>query len=283
MPKTIDTLIEDINKVFLDFHHFDEDRLAKFGQRLAKTVSFKVNQEASKPTLRMSNLGTKCNRKLWYSVNTPNDAEHVPVEARTKFLFGHILEDLLLFLAEEAGHRVEGGQDELDINGVKGHRDAVIDGVVVDCKSASSYSFKKFKEGLTYDTDSFGYIDQLQSYLYASQSDPIVTDKDRAAFLVIDKQLGHITLDVHKKSNTNYSKLVEIKRNAISQKTPPPRHYTDEPEGKSGNRKLCVECSYCPFKRSCWPGLRTFVYSRGPVHLSVTNKTPDVPEALGAS
>lgn len=276
--KTIDTLVPDIHKVFTDFHHFDEGLLNKFGERVSATVARQVNQESGTPSLRMSNLGQKCNRKLWYSINTPNDGEHLPVEARVKFLFGHLLEDLLLFLAEEAGHDVRGCQDELLINGVKGHRDAVIDGVVVDCKSASSYSFKKFKEGLKYEDDSFGYIDQLQAYLHASQSDPIVTDKSRAAFLVIDKTLGHITLDVHNLHDKDFLSLVEEKKAAVSSKEPPKRFYKDIPEGKSGNRKLCMECSYCQFKTKCFPGLRTFVYSTGPRFLTHVEREPDVAE-----
>lgn len=281
MTKTIDSLVPDIHKVFTDFHNFNEDLLKKFGERVSATVARQVNQESGTPSLRMSNLGQKCNRKLWYSINTPNDGEHLPVEARVKFLFGHLLEDLLLFLAEEAGHDVRGCQDELLINGVKGHRDAVIDGVVVDCKSASSFSFKKFKEGLKHEDDGFGYLDQLQAYLYASQDDPVVTDKGRAAFLVIDKTLGHITLDIHKKTDKDFPKIVAEKREAVTQEKPPARFYKDIPEGKSGNRKLGIECSYCNFKSKCWPSLKTYVYARGPVYLTNVERTPDVPEAKG--
>jgi hypothetical protein len=279
MAKTIDTLVEDIHKVFQLPHEFDEERLQRFGKRLAKTVANKVNVKQSQPTLRMSNVGSKCDRKLWYGINQPNDAETVPVHARIKFLYGDVLEELLLFLAEEAGHTVEGCQDELDIGGIKGHRDAIIDGVVVDCKSASSYSFKKFKEGLKTEDDGFGYLDQLQSYLYASQEDEKVTDKSRAAFLVIDKTLGHICLDIHKKSGKDYPKLFEQKKVSVALKTPPPRAYSDTPEGKSGNRKLGMECGYCPFKKTCWPGLRTFIYANGPTYLTVVEKLPNVPEA----
>ena len=63
-------------------------------------------------------------------------------------MFGDILEELLLFLAKEAGHTVTGQQDTLSISGVNGHRDAIIDGRLVDVKSASSYSFRKFKNNV---------------------------------------------------------------------------------------------------------------------------------------
>jgi len=276
--KKIETLVADIHTVFRDWHDFDEERLERFGKRLAKAVANKVNAVQGKSRLRLSNLGTKCDKKLWYSINQPNNGEELPVEARIKFLYGDVLEELLLFLAEEAGHTVEGTQDEVLLHGIVGHRDAVIDGVLVDCKSASTMAFQKFKNHLTYDEDAFGYIDQLQGYLEASQNDPIVKDKKRAAFLVIDKTLGHITLDMHKKSDLDYKKLVEMKQAAIAQEQPPRRYYADEPDGKSGNRKLSTQCGYCQFKRACWPGLRTFLYARGPVYLTRVERLPDVKE-----
>ena len=60
--------------------------------------------------------------------------------------------------------------------------------------------------------------------------------------------------------------------------------FTSEPFGKSGNMKLPVACAYCPFKKHCWAnsnsgkGLRTFLYSFGPVHLTDVKNEPKVPE-----
>ena len=227
----------------------------------------------------MSNIGTKCDRKLWYTVNAQDKAEPLPPEVRFKFAFGHILEELVLFLAKEAGHSVEGTQDTLEINGVKGHRDAVVDGVVVDVKSASSFAFKKFDNHLTAEQDSFGYLDQLGAYLYASKDDPKVVHKERAAFIAVDKQLGHITVDVQPNTYKDYDKLVEQKKAVIALKDPPPKAFSDEPDGKSGNRKLCTECSYCAFKKTCWPELQTYIYSTGPRYLTVVDREPNVPKA----
>ena len=233
------------------------------------------------PSLRFSNLGESCGRKLWYSLNTPSDAARLPPSAKMKFLFGDILEHLLLYLSVEAGHTVEGMQSELYIDGIRGRRDAVIDGMLVDVKSASSYSYQKFKNGLKKEEDDFGYLVQLGAYLHASQDDPLVTIKDKAAFLVIDKQLGHICLDVHNRSNLDYETLVKTKKELVSQKETPQRAFTDEPDGKSGNMKLPMKCSYCDFKEKCWPNLRTFVYSNGPRFLTRVERLPDVPEAKG--
>lgn len=277
--KKIETLIEDIHKVFSEPHEFDEGRVEAFGKRLASAIASKINPTQGSSALRMSNLGTKCGRELWYKVNTPGDGEKLSVETRIKFLFGHILEEMLLFLAEEAGHTVTGLQDTVELEGVVGHRDAIIDGVLVDAKSASSMAFKKFKKGLTYEEDAFGYITQLNSYLEASQDDPLLLDKDRAAFLVIDKQFGHICLDIHEKSKLDHRKVAAMKKGIVNNPSLPHRGYTDEEDGKSGNRKLGTACSYCAFKKKCWPSVRTFIYSSGPRYLTRIERLPDVPEA----
>lgn len=278
MVKTLDTLVSDIYSLFTEPHDFNQDNVEAFGKRLAQHISNRISEERSGGYLRMSALGTRCDRKLWYSVNTPDKAEELSPEVRFKFLYGDILEELVLFLAREAGHSVEGTQDTLEINGVNGHRDAIVDGVVVDVKSASSFSFKKFDNHLTSENDSFGYLDQLGAYLYASKNDPLVTEKNAAAFIAVDKQLGHLTVDIQPDTGKNYDKLVDEKRNVVSQKSPPPRGFTDEPDGKSGNRKLCIECSYCSFKKECWPGLQTYFYSNGPRFLTNVARTPNVKE-----
>ena len=279
MTKTLETLVPDIHALFMEPHEFAPGNVEAFGKELAQHISNRVSEEKSGGTLRMSALGTKCDRKLWYTVNTPEAAEPLPPEVRFKFLFGDILESLVLFLAKEAGHSVAGEQDTLTIAGIKGHRDAVVDGVLVDVKSASSWSFKKFEDHLTPDKDSFGYIDQLGAYLYASQDDPAVTKKDVAAFIAVDKQLGHLVVDVHPNTYKDYTALVETKKALVSQSEVPPRGFSDEEDGKSGNRKLPTECSYCSFKKTCWPDVRTYLYSNGPRFLTKVVKEPNVQEA----
>ena len=61
---------------------------------------------------------------------------------RIKFLYGHILEDLLILLSRVAGHTVTEEQKQVDVEGIKGHQDCKIDGELVDCKSASGFVFK---------------------------------------------------------------------------------------------------------------------------------------------
>jgi hypothetical protein len=136
--------------------------------------------------LRFSSLGKK-DRQLWYAANKPEAAEELPAKTLFKFLYGDVIEFLLLFLAKEAGHEVTHEQHEVEADGVLGHTDACIDGIPTDCKSASPYSFEKFKDGSFVFDDPFGYIPQLSGYAHA------LDHTDRAGFLVADKVHGGIT------------------------------------------------------------------------------------------
>jgi len=276
--KDISTLVEDIYGLFNSDYIPLDKAVSEFGAALSKKISTRLSDERGRPTLRLSNLGSKCLRQLYYTINEPEKMEPLPPEARMKFLYGDILEELLLFLAKEAGHQVEGEQDALSLDGVLGHRDAIIDGMVVDVKSASSFSFKKFANHLKPDDDAFGYLTQLSSYVKASENDERVIYKGSGAFLAIDKTLGHIVLDIHNFGPVDFSKRIHTVRKAISSPVPPSRGYEPEPEGKSGNQKLGVNCSYCSFKNECYPRLRTFLYSYGPVFLTRVEREPNVPE-----
>lgn len=141
----------------------------------------------------------------------------------------------------------------------------------MDVKSASTFSFDKFVEHLSPSTDSFGYLDQLNGYMEAD-------NHKQGAFLAVDKQLGNLVLDIHHKNDVDYKSKVEQTQKILAFKEPPPRSYHDEPDGKSGNRKLGTYCSYCEFKSTCWPGLRTFGYAGRPVFLTKVERLPNVKE-----
>lgn len=273
MKKSIDTLIEDIYDLFRKREDIPVEQAEEFGKSLGKTIAERLS-ERRHPRLRLSSMGQPCERKLWYSIKKPEAAEGMEPWVYIKFLLGDIFEATLLFLAKAAGHDVRGEQDELVLHGVTGHRDGIIDDVLVDLKSASPYGFEKFKSGLTPDADSFGYLSQLDTYLHASEDVPT----GEGAFLVGNKVTGRLALDRHRKSETDYAAIVARKRELLASDEPPPRGYDDVPIGAFGNRKLAVVCSYCEFKRTCWPNLRTFIYSDGPEFLTVVKKEPRVPE-----
>ncbi len=241
----IETLVEDIYKVLEHKTHVPDDVAESFGRNMANLLKSSIDKDPYEPKLRGSNIGTNCERELWYTVNTPEDKEKLQPNVHMKFLIGHVMEQVLLALAKIAGHKVEGEQDALEIGTITGHRDAIIDGVTVDAKSASTRSFAKFESGLTRNDDGFGYLDQLNAYVYAGQSDERVQDKGRGAFLVVDKTLGHICLDIHEYNGKDYAEVVSEKTAVLASSKPPPRGYFDEADGKAGNRKLGTVCSYC--------------------------------------
>lgn len=276
--KSIQTLPSDIYKTIEQGIEVNEEEAKELGERLAKAALQGVAPRENKGALRMSNLGTPCDRKLWYTVNTPDEQEPLDGKAKFKFTYGHLIEELTLFLAKKAGHKVEGEQDRLEINGIVGHRDAVIDGVVVDVKSASSRGMYKFEKHKLEEDDPFGYLDQLNLYRTASLNDPLVQVKGEAAFIAIDKEMGNIVVDRYKKNDKDYESLTQEKKDMVQSPEIPKRRYLPQADGASGNYKLGTECSYCPFKKSCWPGLRTFIYSSGPRYLTQVKRTPDVPE-----
>lgn len=279
---TIDTLVPDIEKVLLEgVEKLDESLVEEFGRAVAQMVAARLSAEKREPTLRMSNIGKPCERQLWYDINEADKAEPLTAETKFKFLYGDLIEEVLLFLAQLAGHKVEGRQSEQSINGIKGHRDAVIDGVLVDVKSASSYSFKKFKDGKLHEDDPFGYITQIQSYSKASEDDPTITDRKRVAFLVADKTLGHICLDVHPVNTSLHAELparYEHKKAVVASSTPPDRAFAPEDDGKSGNKKLGIKCSYCAHKFTCYPETRVFSSYKGPVFLTTVKRQPQMKE-----
>jgi hypothetical protein len=149
---------------------------------------------------------------------------------------------------------------------------------VVDVKSSSSYSFRKFKDGSIAQDDSFGYLDQLDGYLVGSLQDPVVRVKDKAYLFVIDKQLGHMCLHEHRLRERSIRTRIREYKEIVGQTVPPPCNCATEPWGKSGNIKLDLKASYNMYKHVCFPNLRTFIYEKGPVYLVKVVETPKVLE-----
>ena len=234
--------------------------------------------EQSRRGLRLSQLGPKCPRALWYSVNKPELAEPLPPYARIKYTYGHIIEHLIICLAKAAGHEVAGEQDELVVDGIVGHRDCVIDGCIVDVKSSSSRGFLKFRDKTIAKDDPFGYLDQLDGYLVGSVDDPLVRCKDRAYLLAVDKQLGHMVIYEHKIREQNIRERIIQYKKVVSLSSPPPCECGTKPDGKAGNIILDVTGSYSPFKYCCQPSLRIFIYADGPRYFTKVVRTPDVIE-----
>lgn len=276
MSKSIETLVEDIYKLFdpNETHVANEDNLNEFTENLKDIFRRRLSEREERTgALRFSALG-KPDRQVWFEAKG-YDKEEFTSKTYFKFLYGDIIELMLLFLAKEAGHTVEGFQQEVEVDGVKGHIDAIIDGVVVDVKSASPFGFSKFKTNSVVQEDPFGYTHQLAGYA------DVLTPNESAAWLALNKVDGDVVLATLSSSIIKDYKpapRIEHLKAVIEQDEPPEKCYSDVEDGKSGNRKLATGCSYCSFKKHCWPNLRGFAYSGGPRYLTTVAKTPDVPE-----
>lgn len=272
-------LIPDIQKLVVSKEDwFNVDLGRSFGEDVSKRMQDHFKTEERVPTLRLSQMGPRCPKALWYSIHEPSKAEALPPSAKIKYAYGHILEALVITLAKAAGHKVEGEQDEVYVDGVRGHRDCVIDGCIVDVKSSSSFGFTKFKDGSIRDHDDFGYLDQLDGYLVGSLEDPLVTVKDKAYLLAIDKTLGHMCLYEHYKREDAIHNRIRDYKAIVAMAHPPRCECITVADGKSGNIRLNTKASYNVFKHCCFPNLRTFLYASGPVYLTHVVRKPDVTE-----
>lgn len=297
MTKSVYTLKEDIEHVLRTGEGYTSEIAQWVADDIAKSLERQFNGIGGerKRTLRVSNLGTVCERKLWYHVNSSSEPEPLPPSTLNKFIFGDLTESHVLGLVKAAGHTVEGLQDTVDVCGIRGHRDCIIDGMLFDVKSASSRAFEKFKHHKLREDDPFGYISQLSSYLYGSLSDPLLTYKSKAGFLAFDKQFGHIVVDIYDMTEDVKNKESEVlrKQHIVNEVVPPEKpkwtrmeynrstksyelaeEAEDWEDGKSGNRKLATNCSYCDFKKVCWPELRKFVRPNSVQYLTKVNREP---------
>ena len=278
MSSKISTLLDDIGYRLEEGTVPEEANLAIFLDELKEVMQNFFVEESNRDStgkLRLSAVGRE-DRKLWYDYQGYGK-EKLTTDLKIRFCLGHILEAFVLLLAREAGHTVEDCQKEVTVSGVKGHIDCLIDGELVDVKSASPYGFKKFVDGsLVHGDDPFGYMYQLSSYGAA-------LGKEQGYFLAIDKSGGGMTLLNVPLDTVDPAERINYLKDTLPDDEPPPKCYP-EVEEASGNRKLGFNCKFCDFKVECWKdanngaGLRKYNYSRGPEYFTHISKEPRVEE-----
>jgi|TARA_R110000737_G_scaffold304505_1_gene311837 hypothetical protein len=282
--KKLDTLVEDIYdklSVLSDGEslNIDDKTIDAFGESMKEVLSQWANpRPRDSGTLRMSNIG-KPMRQLWYDMRSESKTtERIKPSVFIKFLYGHLLEEVLLMLIKIAGHEVTDEQKEVSVSGIKGHMDCVIDGEVIDIKTASGFAFKKFYNKTLAEDDIFGYLAQLAGYEAAMGT-------NKGGFLAMNKESGEIALyrpdsfdkpDIKKKIKT-VKKLIKID-------TPPELCYNPVPDGAAGNMQIARGCTWCRHKFECHAdsnkgkGLRVFKYSNKYSYLTRVVKEPRVLE-----
>ena len=171
------------------------------------------------------------------------------------FRLGHILEDEVVRLLEEAGFTVK--DQQLEVRGASagagdwlGHIDGLIDmgrgGVpdwcLLEIKSANAARFDLLREVDSYEAWNAGYAAQIQAYLYhlngVSDAIVIVYNKDTSE-LYTERLL--FDLDVARKLEKE-SALVTAEGNL-----PPAR--PGEAKTQCGSY-----CKWCDFNQTCWGG-----------------------------
>ena len=227
--------------------------------------------------LRMSNIGRPA-RFLWFDRRSSSEDNTMLESTMIKFLYGHMLEEILILFAKLSGHTVTDEQKQVEVSGVQGHIDCKVDGEVVDIKTASNYAYKKFSEQTLRDDDPFGYIAQLSGYEEAEGT-------TEGGFLVINKETGQLCLyQPGELDKINVKSKIDSLKKAIDSDEKPPLCYQPVPEGKKGHMKLHRNCTYCNFKFDCFEdanngqGLRVFQYAKGPKYLTRVTAPPKVQE-----
>jgi hypothetical protein len=225
-------------------------------QKVADTVGKEVSEalvdalterEQSKG-LRMSGIG-RCERAQWYKFKGV-DEEPISGQVYLTFLQGHLLEAVLLGLVELSGHKVTGKQGKHTVEGVKGSQDCEIDGELVDVKTASAWSYdNKFKEDGIKD-DAFGYIKQLSAYGKTK-------GRDSGYFLAFNKNKSTLKL-CKQELETDVDKHIAQLKVKMDLDTPPMRLANATTiNKKTGEEKLCMNCSFCGFKDECYDNALT--------------------------
>ena len=281
MKKNLSTLVEDIYQTVTDItdgkQTVPDELLNELGQKIARTIkTWSTPQHHNKFKLRMSNIG-RPSRQLYYSQQDTKEIKHHP-STQLKFLYGHIMEDLLIFLVKLSNHSVTDEQKEVTVDGVLGHMDCKIDGEVIDIKTASGFGFKKFKNKTLAEDDPFGYVSQLAGYERAEGT-------DNGGFLALNKESGELTLyqpeDLDK---PNVNILISNIESALKGDAPPDKCYKPIKSGSKGNMKLPMGCVYCSHKFICnadtndGEGLRVFKYAKGLEYMTKVVSLPKVEE-----
>ena len=282
MKPNVDTLVRDIYRLMESNDIAEGVDLEKeceaFGRGVADILRKAFGPYDGRGRLRLSAIG-KPDRQLFNSYHGVS-GEEIRGATYIKFLYGHIVEEMLLSLVRLSGHEVSDEQKECYVGGVKGHMDGRIDGVLMDVKSCSSFGFKKFSQNTLHADDPFGYIAQLKAYAH-SEGDSTY------GWLAMDKQNGTLAWLQYDEDNksANYAESIsyniaerveDVKELVLGDL--PKVCYSPVPDGKSGNMKLPMGCSYCSYKHECYPELRTFWYSTGPRYLTKVAKAPKVME-----
>ena len=110
--KNIDTLVQDIYNLFtrdggppIPKKKVEDEIEIFLGELRSHLLDFLYTKRESSSNLRLSLVG-KPDRQTWYEMRNTKEREPLSSPTRIKFLYGHLLESLLLLFSTLAGHEV---------------------------------------------------------------------------------------------------------------------------------------------------------------------------------
>lgn len=235
--------------------------------KFASTCNYSIRRHFEEPrsekkfSIRMSNIGRPLCQLQAEKYGLPSESQEY--ETITRFLLGDILEAYVMFLMRNAGIDIQSEQQRvtLKIGGIdlSGTFDVKLYGKIWDIKSASDFMFNnKFGDRGGFlkilEDDVFGYIPQL--FLYSEASGVPV-----GGWIVINKNNGKMTVLEFPAYDKEYraKALDAIHDKIITLTSDAPFKKCFEPveeiyyQKKTGNMVLPMACSFCKFKKHCWP------------------------------
>ncbi len=283
MTKTFDTLVEDIYSLMKTKNTAKwvdtEAEIDKFGEAMKDLMRKEFmpgeGKWASRSGLRLSSIG-KPDLIQWFT-SRRYTGEKIQPNVLIKFMYGHLIEEMLLLFTRLSGHTVTDEQKECKVGGVTGHMDCKIDGLTVDVKSTTKFGILKFRDGNMAEKDDFGYVDQLKAYAHSEGERKfgwLAMDRDSGNLATLVYDLDDEDHPMHKFYSGDIEERIEHVKKSLESEDRPSLCASPEEDGKSGNLKLSTICSYCKFKLHCWPNVRGFYTGSGPKFLTTVVKVP---------
>lgn len=240
----INNLIEDIYKTLETKEYKGSlDVVAlNLGKEVEEALKEHFRPREDNRKLRLSQIG-KCTRSQWYDYHGFEKEKFEP-KLWITFLQGHIMEALLKALVKLSGHTLEDEQKNHWVESIRGSQDATIDGELVDVKTASQFSFKKFKkDGLK--EDPFGYVQQLSAY-------GLDKKRDYGYFLALNKNNGELALT---KQKLNKDVVEDVRELKLAMDSGTPDRLENATTVNKIGEKLNVTCGFCGHRDTCFPNL----------------------------
>jgi len=244
--------------------------LSEFTDDCNHSAKRQLTERRGEYRIRMSGLGRPLCQQV---LDKQGIKESMQYNTLFRFMFGDMVESLLMLVMREAGVDIVDSQRqvELELGGqtIKGTLDVIIRdelGVekVWDIKSASDWAYKnKFTGFGGYDSikddDPFGYV--MQGYLYSA-----ATSMPFGGWIVVNKSSGEVAVveapEWQDDDREAYlADAVDRVKFLTNPSVKPFKPFPDEYETyrrkgetlRTENKVLSKECNLCGYRNHCWP------------------------------